>query len=112
MRWTVSSGFDTLMMTLAHSVPWIEYALWGLATWTSMWASLPVIISLHRFRHHDEPSAHRMLHGPLQVLDEPAARQSDPTVLTLQLRQLSKEAPGAKAESMVGRIEHTGGCPL
>jgi intraflagellar transport protein 46 len=42
----------------------------------------------------------------LQVLDEPAARQSDPTVLTLQLRQLSKEAPGAKSD-MVGRIEHT-----
>ncbi|KAG2491221.1 hypothetical protein HYH03_010430 [Edaphochlamys debaryana] len=42
----------------------------------------------------------------LKVLDEPAARQSDPTVLTLQLRQLSKEAPGAKAD-MVGRLEHT-----
>mmetsp|Transcript_35587 Transcript_35587/g.79051 ORF Transcript_35587/g.79051 Transcript_35587/m.79051 type:complete len:409 (+) Transcript_35587:180-1406(+) len=42
----------------------------------------------------------------LKVLDEPAARQSDPTVLTLQLRQLSKEAPGNKAE-MIGRIEHT-----
>mmetsp|Transcript_28866 Transcript_28866/g.73657 ORF Transcript_28866/g.73657 Transcript_28866/m.73657 type:complete len:401 (-) Transcript_28866:254-1456(-) len=42
----------------------------------------------------------------LKVLDEPAARQSDPTVLTLQLRQLSKEAPGNQAE-MVGRIEHT-----
>lgn len=41
----------------------------------------------------------------LKVLDEPAARQSDPTVLTLQLRQHSKEAPGNKAE-MVGRIEH------
>ena len=40
-----------------------------------------------------------------QSLDEPAARQSDPTVLTLQLRQLSKEAPGAKSD-MVGRIEH------
>ncbi|PNW83496.1 hypothetical protein CHLRE_05g241637v5 [Chlamydomonas reinhardtii] len=42
----------------------------------------------------------------LKVLDEPAAKQSDPTVLTLQLRQLSKEAPGAKAD-MVGRLEHT-----
>lgn len=42
----------------------------------------------------------------MQVLDEPAAKQSDPTVLTLQLRQLSKEAPGAKAD-MVGRLEHT-----
>ena len=31
-----------------------------------------------------------------QVLDESAARQSDPTVLTLQLRQLSKESPGNK----------------
>ncbi|GFR45525.1 hypothetical protein Agub_g6918 [Astrephomene gubernaculifera] len=41
----------------------------------------------------------------LKVLDEPAAKQSDPTVLTLQLRQLSKEAPGAKAD-MVGRLEH------
>ena len=41
----------------------------------------------------------------MQVLDEPAAKQSDPTVLTLQLRQLSKEAPGAKAD-MVGRLEH------
>lgn len=38
----------------------------------------------------------------LQMLDEPAARQSDPTVLTLQLRQLSKEAPGNKAE-MIGK---------
>ena len=42
----------------------------------------------------------------LQMLDEPSARQSDPTVLTLQLRTLSKEAPGNKAE-MIGRIEHT-----
>lgn len=41
----------------------------------------------------------------MQVLDEPAAKQSDPTVLTLQLRQLSKEAPGAKAD-MIGRLEH------
>ncbi|MEW5306590.1 MAG: hypothetical protein WDW38_007898 [Sanguina aurantia] len=41
----------------------------------------------------------------LKVLDEPASRQSDPTVLTLQLRQYSKDAPGSKAE-MVGRIEH------
>ncbi|GLC38524.1 Intraflagellar transport protein 46 [Pleodorina starrii] len=41
----------------------------------------------------------------LKVLDEPAAKQSDPTVLTLQLRQLSKEAPGAKSD-MVGRLEH------
>lgn len=42
----------------------------------------------------------------LKVLDEAASRQSDPTVLTLQLRTLSKEAPGNKAE-MIGRIEHT-----
>ncbi|GFH17841.1 IFT complex B protein [Haematococcus lacustris] len=42
----------------------------------------------------------------IKVLDEPAAKQSDPTVLTLQLRQMSKEAPGSKAE-MIGRIEHT-----
>ncbi len=41
----------------------------------------------------------------MQVLDEPAARQSDPTVLTLQLRQLSKEAPGNKAE-MVGECRY------
>ncbi len=41
----------------------------------------------------------------LQVLDEPAAKQSDPSVLNLQLRQLSKEAPGAKID-VVGRIEH------
>ena len=40
-----------------------------------------------------------------QVLDEPASRQSDPTVLTLQLRNLSKEATGNKTD-MVGRIEH------
>mmetsp|Transcript_29806 Transcript_29806/g.77264 ORF Transcript_29806/g.77264 Transcript_29806/m.77264 type:complete len:304 (-) Transcript_29806:12-923(-) len=42
----------------------------------------------------------------LKVLDEPAARQSDPTVLTLQLRQLTKEAPGNQAH-MIGRIEHS-----
>ena len=41
----------------------------------------------------------------MQVLDEPASRQSDPTVLTLQLRNLSKEATGNKTD-MVGRIDH------
>jgi hypothetical protein len=39
------------------------------------------------------------------VLDEAASRQSDPTVLTLQLRNLSKEATGNKTD-MVGRIDH------
>ncbi|GAX84315.1 hypothetical protein CEUSTIGMA_g11737.t1 [Chlamydomonas eustigma] len=42
----------------------------------------------------------------LKVLDEAAARQSDATVLTLQLRNLSKEATGNKTD-MVGRIEHS-----
>ena len=39
------------------------------------------------------------------MLDEAAARQSDPTVLNLQLRQLNKEAAGGRVE-MVGRVEH------
>mmetsp|Transcript_6273 Transcript_6273/g.12091 ORF Transcript_6273/g.12091 Transcript_6273/m.12091 type:complete len:445 (-) Transcript_6273:314-1648(-) len=43
----------------------------------------------------------------LKVLDEPAAKQSDPTVLALQLRQVSKDAPGRiGARDIVGRIEH------
>lgn len=42
----------------------------------------------------------------LKVLDEPASKQSDPAVLTLQLRQLTKESAGNKAD-MVGRIEHS-----
>lgn len=41
----------------------------------------------------------------LKVLDEPSSKQSDPAVLTLQLRQLTKESAGNKAD-MVGRIEH------
>jgi hypothetical protein len=41
----------------------------------------------------------------LQVLDEPAAVQSDPTLLNLQLRQLSKDTPGVRME-VVGCIEH------
>ncbi|KAG1674410.1 hypothetical protein FOA52_012937 [Chlamydomonas sp. UWO 241] len=44
----------------------------------------------------------------LKVLDEPASKQSDPTVLTLQLRQHSKEATGSKS-AMVGRIDHADG---
>jgi intraflagellar transport protein 46 len=39
------------------------------------------------------------------VLDEPAAVQSDPTLLNLQLRQLSKDTPGVRME-VVGCIEH------
>ena len=42
----------------------------------------------------------------LKVLDEPSSKQSDPAVLTLQLRQLTKESTGSKVD-MVGRIEHT-----
>jgi hypothetical protein len=41
----------------------------------------------------------------LQVLDEPAVHQSDPAVLNLQLRQLSRDAPGARLE-VVGKVEH------
>ncbi|WIA20887.1 hypothetical protein OEZ85_005233 [Tetradesmus obliquus] len=41
----------------------------------------------------------------LKVLDEPAAVQSDPTLLNLQLRQLSKDTPGVRME-VVGCIEH------
>lgn len=39
------------------------------------------------------------------MLDEPAAAQSDPALLNLQLRQLSKDTPGVRME-VVGRIEH------
>eukprot|EP00879_Flechtneria_rotunda_P015501 GHRR01016211.1.p1 GENE.GHRR01016211.1~~GHRR01016211.1.p1 ORF type:complete len:224 (+),score=80.38 GHRR01016211.1:1292-1963(+) len=41
----------------------------------------------------------------LKVLDEPAAVQSDPTLLNLQLRQLSKDTPGVRMD-IVGRIDH------
>eukprot|EP00882_Tetradesmus_deserticola_P012332 GHRQ01013071.1.p1 GENE.GHRQ01013071.1~~GHRQ01013071.1.p1 ORF type:complete len:227 (+),score=73.24 GHRQ01013071.1:1075-1755(+) len=41
----------------------------------------------------------------LKVLDEPAAVQSDPTLLNLQLKQLSKDTPGTRLE-VVGCIEH------
>lgn len=40
-----------------------------------------------------------------QVLDEPAAVQSDPTLLNLQLRALGKEAAGVKME-VLGSIPH------
>jgi hypothetical protein len=39
------------------------------------------------------------------VLDEPAAVQSDPTVLNLQLRALGKEAAGVKMQ-VLGTIPH------
>jgi hypothetical protein len=42
---------------------------------------------------------------PLQVLDEPAAEQSDPTLLNLQLRALGKEAAGVKMQ-VLGSIPH------
>eukprot|EP00878_Enallax_costatus_P027639 GHUV01029776.1.p1 GENE.GHUV01029776.1~~GHUV01029776.1.p1 ORF type:complete len:254 (+),score=60.19 GHUV01029776.1:1292-2053(+) len=42
----------------------------------------------------------------LKVLDEPAAVQSDPTLLNLQLRQVSKDTPGVRMD-VVGRIEHS-----
>lgn len=41
----------------------------------------------------------------VQVLDEPAAVQSDPTVLNLQLRALGKEAAGVKMQ-VLGAIPH------
>lgn len=41
----------------------------------------------------------------LQVLDEPAAEQSDPTLLNLQLRALGKEAAGVKMQ-VLGSIPH------
>lgn len=45
------------------------------------------------------------LTGPMQVLDEPAAVQSDPTLLNLQLRALGKEAAGVKLQAL-GSIPH------
>mmetsp|Transcript_20907 Transcript_20907/g.35699 ORF Transcript_20907/g.35699 Transcript_20907/m.35699 type:complete len:444 (-) Transcript_20907:57-1388(-) len=65
---------------------------------------IPAVGGLDEFIKAPRPDGKPDFLG-LKVLDEPAARQSDPTVLTLQLRQLSKEAPGNKAE-MIGRIEH------
>jgi hypothetical protein len=41
-----------------------------------------------------------------QVLDEPAAVQSDPTLLNLQLRALGKEPAGVKMQAM-GSIPHS-----
>jgi hypothetical protein len=41
----------------------------------------------------------------VQVLDEPAAVQSDPTLLNLQLRALGKEAAGVKLQAL-GSIPH------
>lgn len=66
---------------------------------------IPAVGGIDEFIKVPRPDAKPDYLG-LKVLDEPAAKQSDPTVLTLQLRQLSKEAPGAKAD-MVGRLEHT-----
>lgn len=66
---------------------------------------IPAVGGIDEFIKVPRPDAKPDFLG-LKVLDEPAAKQSDPTVLTLQLRQLSKEAPGNKAE-MVGRLEHT-----
>lgn len=43
--------------------------------------------------------------GWLQVLDEPAAEQLDPTLLNLQLRALGKEAAGVKMQ-VLGSIPH------
>lgn len=40
-----------------------------------------------------------------QVLDEPAPQQSDPALLTLQLRQLSRQAAG-DANEVVGKLAH------
>jgi hypothetical protein len=42
----------------------------------------------------------------LQVLDEPAAVQSDAGLLALQLRQLGRGAAGA-GPNVVGSVEHT-----
>lgn len=39
------------------------------------------------------------------MLDEPAAVQSDPTLLNLQLRALGKEAAGVKMQAL-GSIPH------
>ncbi|KAL3141589.1 hypothetical protein ABBQ32_004831 [Trebouxia sp. C0010 RCD-2024] len=42
----------------------------------------------------------------LKVLDEPAAIQSDPAVLTMQLRQSSKQAGASQAAGIVARVEN------
>lgn len=39
------------------------------------------------------------------MLDEPAPQQSDPALLTLQLRQLSRQAAG-DANEVVGKLAH------
>jgi intraflagellar transport protein 46 len=45
----------------------------------------------------------------LQALDEPAAKQSDPTLLNLQLRQLAKDRPAGSARQAdaIGRIQRS-----
>lgn len=65
---------------------------------------IPSVGSIDEFIKVPRPDAKPDFLG-LKVLDEPASRQSDPTVLTLQLRNLSKEATGNKTD-MVGRIDH------
>ena len=42
-----------------------------------------------------------------QVLDEPAAVQSDASVLALKLRQLGRGAGAGGALDVVGRVEHS-----
>ncbi|KAL3155076.1 hypothetical protein ABBQ38_011140 [Trebouxia sp. C0009 RCD-2024] len=42
----------------------------------------------------------------LKVLDEPAAIQSDPAVLTMQLRQASKQAGASQAAGIVAKVEN------
>lgn len=48
----------------------------------------------------------------LTVLDEPTAKQSDPTVLDLQLRTLTKQTTVKPAVSMYMYAHHNNHCTL
>lgn len=79
----------------------LAYSLWSI-----LHASVyPPNISECRSGDYQNTQGGLTLLSDLQVLDEPAAVQSDPALLNLQLRQLSKDTPGVRME-VVGRIEH------
>eukprot|EP00878_Enallax_costatus_P016241 GHUV01017035.1.p1 GENE.GHUV01017035.1~~GHUV01017035.1.p1 ORF type:complete len:156 (-),score=39.34 GHUV01017035.1:1895-2362(-) len=70
------------------------------------WLEQPTPSSCCRAKHAPATPIEGMHCALLQVLDEPAAVQSDPTLLNLQLRQVSKDTPGVRMD-VVGRIEHS-----
>ena len=65
---------------------------------------IPAVGDIDAFIKVPKPDGSKELNG-LSILDEPAARQSDPSVLDLQLRAISKRS--TQKQALVKKVDNT-----